>query len=264
MCASNLFDWNDPAVFKKINQVLIKKIPSDDIQKFISSKNRCYPRGELEWLRKMTPSLGDSVDEILACLVAIFTKHFKRIKLFHACRPESLSTYYEKGIVLPEFEKFAQQFKDLVKRNTQEPYDKLELDRICEEVKEQTSNFRETSRDWICCYRDEAYANENGKQFFKKGAEHLQNFIIKLSSEDLKTQIDNEITAKWIPTLFTIELPLDYLDNTTIETMVQDVVWKWAGVCLCKTENELYKLDGGLSIKRNIRPEFITDEKHPG
>lgn len=207
------------------------------------SRAKCWS-DDMEWL-------GD--DYAVEDFQALFAEHYGGVRGFHGCRPISIGSYLDKGMLGQSqasiLDSFRQLFSDI-------PAERL--NKAIEALSDRGSSER--GKIYFCATA-ETLIEECG-HYLIQGSEYLMALAAALCSrlgdgEDYRMRL----RKAGVPTIFEVDIPLDYLPPLQREALCRTVLSVWgqyaSGVHLGADLQPCY------IVHRDIEPQHIRDHRHP-
>jgi hypothetical protein len=97
----NVFVWNNYQQWRKTVLLLLADLVDKNVlDELRKNQPRCFAADNLEWLdRAIKKVKGIAYSDICATLIDRFSNHYQFIRAFHGCRPESVESYKEHGLL---------------------------------------------------------------------------------------------------------------------------------------------------------------------
>jgi len=218
--------------------------------------------------RKANVKYGDDQDafeELTGCSIdsmvtpdkiSEFRQTYSHVRVYHGCRPEDISSYKEKGLLVRDksvqIERFRKnfltgKFPELTEEMLQHSIEKLQPN-------------TDKDEEWEVVFDDRILTEYCG-QYHEYGSEYLGNLVSNLPIEN-KEPYRSELRKSGKPTTLKINLPntSDYLSDSTIEVIIRDMLagWLW---CVANSETEAHTWWLDLSHEKPLPPEHICGHK---
>lgn len=97
----NVFVWNNYRQWRKTVLLLLADLVDKNVlNELRQNPPTCFAGDNLEWLdRAIQKVKGIDHSDICATLINRFSSHYQFVRAFHGCRPESIESYKEHGLL---------------------------------------------------------------------------------------------------------------------------------------------------------------------
>jgi hypothetical protein len=208
-----------------------------------------------EWLQTALKAVGsNTTPEIFDTVVEEFISRYTHIRAFHACRPISVNTYYRNGLLplnMEELRKLAESY--FLSAESPPPHRHC-LDRVMQEL------TNEGRKGLLYLLLDD-WQFIRASHYLTYGSEALQGIAIALSRVTGKDWREI-LKEKGVPTVFVCDLPLYFIDSSTLHrTASQFVISTLCDLLQPKTELEI--IDWSFTFDTVLPPNVIVSHYHP-
>ena len=129
---------------------------------------------------------GHSTDSLVSLMDWDKTNEFRRlyshIRVFHACRPANVSSYYEKGILLLSIDEQIKRFRSIFLRGD---YPEL-TEEILQQSIQKVASINVDPENEICLGLDDKLITEMAGHYLIYGSEYLLALVAQLPVENTK------------------------------------------------------------------------------
>lgn len=249
----NIAEWS-PRVSSLMNDVL-----TDEVMNIIRrTPPNCFDLWDSKpgWLQDALDHVGIGTQTSVPSLLAKrLQTDYSHILVFHACRPDSVTSYYGDGFRLPD----ARTVKELVMTRLRA----ADSFRVSSEMVDQAiANIRKEKRESHLSFAlDDRVLLTQSCDYLRYGSEFMRVIAAKLgrqTGEDYQAILRDT----GMPTIFVCNLPLSFADPAVVETLSCGLV-----ACLCRQlvdpEGEPGLFDLTFTISSPLLPEFVRSHYHP-
>jgi hypothetical protein len=240
-----ILDWRDKKKWtsdlnsyakKILNKKLVNQLLDNDIK-------GCWA-DDMSWLPEQN---------IVKSFKKLFEKFYTHIKCFHGSRPINVSSYYENGLV--------GQNRDVIESQFRELFSDVDINLI-EKCIEKLNNRGESEKGKIYFACNDNNLIEDSGHYLIQGSEYIMSLATCLvrqnnHNEDFRLRL-REIG---IPTIFEVDIPLEYIPGYQINELVQSIIAAWGNQHLFPDEYHDHEM--GFVIYKDIEPSNIVDHWHP-
>ncbi|WP_446333227.1 hypothetical protein [Burkholderia pseudomallei] len=239
-----VFDWRARRSWLASIQHYADDLLGPSIRNRIAQdRPKCWS-DDMSWL----PDSEDVVPEF----ISRFTTYYGYFKGFHGCRPRTLSSYYEQGLVGQNsaelFATFREIFSDV-------PRDKI--DRVIERFSDR--GLRERGAIWFV--GDDASLIEDCGHYAIQGSEFLMALAAALCGPDAGEDYRFRLRRHGVPTILEVDMPASFVPSEQRNEVATMVLSAWgqsvAHRPLGLGEEPCYV------VRRNIPPDCIKSHYHP-
>jgi len=240
----HVFDWDKKRQWLAAIKIYAAELLGAEIQDELRLKKPMCWSDNMAWLPDPA---------IIFQFEIAFHDYYNCVRGFHGCRPSSVQSYYEKGLVGQDEEVIKSQFKRIF---SDVPI--ADLDRSIARLAEATGSYSEKGKVFFCANEDELI-NECG-HYLIQGSEYLMSLAVALDeirNSHGYTQRLREIGA---PTIIEANIPIAFLSGVQLEEICKLVLSEWGQSFAGRiggTEVPCYVID------RNLPAEHIVGHKHP-
>lgn len=178
------------------------------------------------------------------------SQYYSHAKAFHGCRPETLSTYYARGLQGQNSEcinsKFRKLFADV------SPF---EIDRVIE----QSRPGGEPGKIFLTA--DDRKMIDGFGHYLIHGSEYLLGLATKLTRSNSAKDYRQRLRNVGIPTVLEVDIPLSYLPHLQKLSLAKTILGAWGQL---QTKRALSSGSAPCYvIRQDIPAKFIKDHYHP-
>lgn len=242
--ARPVFDWRNRRAWLSAARVYAPDILSPDLRSHLAAvRPHCWS-DNFDWL----PDHG----MLLPAFAGRMADYYSAYKGFHGCRPDSLASYYAKGIT--------GQAGDLIVARFREIYADIQADRLDRAIREfESRGNQERGKTWFLA-DDQSLLRTCG-HYMIQGSEFLMALAANLGhgpgGEDLRMRL----RASGVPTIIEVDLPSALVPPIDRLHVAKLVLSEWGQIVARR------KLGGGdepcYVIREPIPPECIHGHTHP-
>ena len=202
------------------------------------------------WSDDMSWLPGKDIDKEVE---ARFVDYYSHVKAFHGCRPLTVRSYYESGILGQNRGKITEQFKSVFS-----DVDDALLEEAIRDLEDR--GHREDGKVYFVC--DDQDLIESCGHYLIQGSEYIMAMATSLyrlsgRQEDYRLRL-REIG---IPTVFEVDIPLEVIPNYQISEVVGAILATWGTLNLFP--DDYYKQDMSFVIHDDLPPRCIIGHSHP-
>jgi hypothetical protein len=190
-----------------------------------------------------------------------FRQLYSHIRAYHACRPDNISTYYEKGLLLRSKDAQIERFRSIFLSGK---FPELTEEMLQQSIKELTP-YSDADGE-LCLAIDDRFIIEFCGLYLVYGSEYIAGLVNNLPIENAKKhQYLSVLREIGKPTFLEINLPntSEYVSDGIIWEIIQEILTGWA-YCLANSITQPHHLDCTVSIIKPLPPEHICSHYHPG
>ena len=249
----NIAEWS-PRVSSLMNDVL-----TDEVMNIIRrTPPNCFDLWDSKpgWLQDALDHVGIGTQTSVPSLLAKrLQTDYSHILVFHACRPDSVTSYYGDGFRLPD----ARTVKELVMTRLRA----ADSFRVSSEMVDQIiANIRKEKREGHLSFAlDDRVLLTRSCDYLRHGSEFMRAIAAELGRQTGENcQLMLRDTG--MPTIFICNLPFSFADPAVVETLSCGLV-----ACLFRQlvdpEGEPGVFDLTFTISSPLPPELIRTHYHP-
>lgn len=252
MCSKTIFSWNDN--FSKVNLLFENLIDTNLLKTLKANPPTEFPAVNLTWLGEFT-NLGTTNEEIKKNLKQHFSQIFSNIRLYHACGPKSVNSYYIKGFMPLDSKEIEDDFKVTFSSHTSEKNIQNAIQEANIFITTMTKAIKERINVYYSLDKNCADEESDGLMF---GGEYLRILVNKLHGiDDIKKQ--KILFHGRTPTVFVVDIPLHMIDENSLSWILGHIACKW--VCVTLRNEDYNSLDGGINFFQ-LDPQYIYEHYH--
>lgn len=182
-----------------------------------------------------------------------FVTYYGSVRGFHGCRPTSISSYLDKGLLGQSQNEIESTFRAIFRDLPQD-----RLGRAIQALAHRGSSER--GKIYFCATANEL--TERCGHYLLQGSEYLMCLAAALSEQaDSRERYEMRLRAAGTPTIFDVDIPIEYLPPPQTKSLTRMVLSHWGQVV---SGNHLGINDGPCYIvHRDIEPHFIRTHSHP-
>ncbi len=182
-------------------------------------------------------------------LIHRFYEHYSHIRLYHACRPIDVSSYYSGGICPRPYQSLTDQLAHFLRESLQINVPQSAID----EVVEQIGSYHEGK---MFLALDKEFLLESAGHYAIYGSEYLLAMVNHLSEAGFPVS-STHLKSIGTPTVFSVALPVD-------EANEYDVVQLVTEINNHKKEKAVSEpIDFTFELSRPIPAAYIEKHEHP-
>ncbi len=192
----------------------------------------------------------DKIDE--------FRRQYSHIRAYHACRPEDVSSYYDKGLLLRNKDDQIERFRSLFLGG--------KFPELTEEMLQQSIEKLVPYSDAdgeLCLALDDRFIIAHCGQYLISGSEYLAALVIQLPIDDSKEYL-SVLRGIGKPIFFEIDLPNtpEYVSDSDICNVIDDMIEQWQ-YCLANSTLDCSYSPCTIPIYKPLESKHICSHYHP-
>jgi hypothetical protein len=248
---SSIFKWNSD--FKDIHSLFVTFLGRKAVNEIKNTTMDNYEACDLIWLCQFTNNRYTADLDIRKELLKYFKSKFSHIRCFHACRPSSVNSYYEKGLLPLDYNEQEKLFRNLC---ADAGHTSVEIEDAIKSISIFINGLNATNsrRKVNLCLDGKLYYQGSAEHYFH-GSEYLQYLASQLGDPQVIKIINS------IPTVFEIDVPLFRIPNATLKNIVGHLTTEWVSRMIYK--NQSYCIDFTLTLESTLPPGYIYRHYHP-
>lgn len=249
-----IFIWKDSRTWKIVLEEIFSNVltPSviDEIKQNKDKIKYMDDRDNFSFIDKYHPDFRITKDH-----VSSFINQYAYIRMYHACRPLDVSTYYDKGFKVLTTQEFDDIFK-LIYLNDTFP----ELTK--EDMEQAISSTRKKLREGVIHFLlDDRFLISCANHYLKFGSEYLQALAAELGRIK-KNDYKAVLGTIGFPTIFEINLPIEFIERGGISELLLNSLTQWVYNVAHSNSNTM-ELDFTVTIKHDVSAEYIVNHYYP-
>lgn len=187
-----------------------------------------------------------------------FRQRYSHIRVYHACRPENESSYYEKGI-LPSIK-----VKDVQVERFRGIFLNGKFPELTEEMLQQSIKIIGSKEDELSLHIDDRFILEHSTLYLIYGSEYLSNLVNNLPVKNSKEEYFSVLRRIGKPTFFEINLPTttEYSKDNNLWELIRDMIMEWT-YCLAHSRAQSGHGDNTFELSEPLLPKYICGHYHP-
>jgi hypothetical protein len=188
-------------------------------------------------------------NDVLEDLVDKFSKDYTHIKVYHACRPVDIKTYYNNGLLIANYNCLSsEQLPSIFKS--------LGIQVPSEVLKREADKLGDLHNSYAFVVLDDRFILEYAGHYLIYGSEYLSAIVVGLQKEIVGLS-KHDLKKIGIPTMFEIQMPIryaSYSDLCQLVRVVNNSIF----------EDELfYDLDFTFQLNQALKSEYFVGHYHP-
>ncbi len=249
-----IFIWNDN--FSMVNTLFEALIDKNQLKMLKTNPPVNFPAENLTWLGEFT-KLGSNHKEITDNLIQNFSRAFTHIRLYHACCPMSLQSYYKKGFIQLDPEDVEKNFKEVFSPHASQENIRNAIQEGQNFIAEMTNLRHLEARKKIHFPIDKNFIDKECGVFML-GGEYLVFLVNSLTGIDTFNKQKILLQGR-IPTVFIVDMPIKMIDENHLSWIARNIASKW--VCIYLKKEEHNDLHGSISFSQ-VEPQYIHEHYH--
>jgi len=203
--------------------------------------------------------IGQSFDSIVPNnTIDKFRQRYSHLRVYHACRPTDVSSYYKKGVRLSCKEIQVKRFRSIFLSGN---FPELTEEMLQQSIKE-AARFSYDDRE-LCLAIDDRSIAEHAGHYLIYGAEYLGALVTQLPIENIE-KYRAVLRKIGKPTFLKINLPntTKYVSDFIIGELIYRMITQWV-YCLAHSRMESCLIDFTVTVHEPILPKYIHSHYHP-
>jgi len=252
-----VFEWKAFTEWKPVLEGMFRDILTPDLKVKIK-KNRYIVqyRDDPEAFETLA---SQSIKAMITMeKISEFRRRYSHIRVYHACRPEDVSIYYEKGI-LPSIK-----VKDVQVERFRGIFLNGKFPELTEEILQQSIKIIGSKEDELSLHIDDRFMLEHSTLYLIYGSEYLSNLVNNLPIKNSKEKYCSVLRRIGKPTFFEINLPTttEYSKDNNLWELIRDMIMEWT-YCLAHSRALSSPGDNTFELSEPLPPEHICSHYHP-
>lgn len=250
-----VFVWKAFGEWNPVLEDMFKGILTEALRTKVRQHATGIERGEIGYLEL----IGDPTSPVITIdKINELRQRYSHIRLYHGCRPEDISSYYDRGLCLREGDSQVERFRSIFLSGK---YPELTEQTLQESISRLCPYPGDDEE--LCLAIDDRWVLEHCGNFLIYGSEHLMNLVVNLPRDSEPYLSVLRKIGK--PTVFEINLPntRDYcVTDGNVQWLIHDMISEWV-YRTCHPGTESGPLDFTVSLRRPLPPEHICSHYHP-
>lgn len=241
--STKLFDWFDSKTWLSEVSYYAEDFLSRRVQNQIKkSKPACWS-DDFGWL-----PVVDGAEKFAAS----FARYYQSIRCFHGCRPESLESYYNNGLL--------GQAADSLESHFLEIYKDVPKHKLIEVITEfQSRKVVEHGKSWVVLNRYELV--EESGHYLIQGSEYLMALAATLCRKCPGEDYRMRLRSIGIPTIIELHIPFDQLQGCDVQSLSNIVLASWGERIAQRSLGVTY--NPCLEINGTVAAKYLVSHTHP-
>jgi hypothetical protein len=244
----NIFIWNND--FCGINSLFETVIGGSAFKKLKEIPPKYYLPEDLNWLAR---EIGSNHIEARKKLIEAFAGNFNYVRMYHACCPLSVNSYYKNGFKLLNMKEQESHIRGIFKD--------LESEYIDNAIKAARSYIMKdyiNRRKRICFSLDREFVDAKYGEFMLGGSEYLRGIAAHLENDQMDKW--EMILCGRVPTVFVVDVPVGLIEDEYLFSIIGNIACKWVTVALYDKTYEASEITVCLGEK--IPAKYISSHYH--
>lgn len=235
-------DWRNRRSWLNSIRFYANDLLTEEVREFLQRERpKCWS-DDLAWLpdhERLVPAFSGRMSQ-----------YYTHVKAFHGCRPDSLASYYEQGLLGQDGQQIAKKFREIFA-------DVITLD--VDRAIEQSSSGAEPGQIFLSA--DDRKMIDGFGHYAISGSEYLLGLAAKLPPANSGEDYRLRLRKIGIPTVLEVDIPITYLTHHQKMSSTKMILAAW-GQLLTKRPIGMGSAPCYV-IRQDIPPQFIKDHYHP-
>lgn len=247
--------WRDPADWNDAFKKLLKDCLPKKIKKAIERNPEEYFYYDTEWSEELDIQCQNG-NELPGCheLIEGFERMYPRIRMFHACRTDDISSYLKNGLQIFDPKELYKRAQNIFISGR---FPNITEDHINTAAKAIANQGRENK---ICLSLDDINLKESTPDYFIYGSESLRIIASRLQNMTGENCMEF-LRNVGIPTIFVCDIPVYLIKKQTLFHLVTELI-RWTISYPYKIGEE-ESIDFIFTFTSTVDPGFITSYYQP-